>query len=157
MAKTRNLAHAIRAELASDPALRDAVDKERFNAELASHIWEARTRANLTQKQLADMVNTHQSVIARLEDADYGGHSMAMLWRIARALNCRLSVVLEPGSSEIAEDPAVCHISSFVQVGSSAKTSSVGRSSPASAGHGNLESSPTSHTVEVQVSMRAVN
>ena len=46
----------------------------------------------LTQKQLAELVGTTQSVIARLEDADYEGHSLSMLQRIAAAVNKRLEV-----------------------------------------------------------------
>ena len=38
------------------------------------------------------MIGTHQPVVARLEDADYDGHSLAMLKRIAGALNKRLQV-----------------------------------------------------------------
>jgi hypothetical protein len=37
-------------------------------------------------------VKTTQSVISRLEDADYERHSLTMLQRIADALNCRLEV-----------------------------------------------------------------
>jgi len=41
---------------------------------------------------LAELVGTTQSVIARLEDADYEGHSLSMLQRIATAVNKRLEV-----------------------------------------------------------------
>ena len=40
----------------------------------------------ITQRQLAKKVGTTASVICRLEDADYQGHSLAMLRRIAAAL-----------------------------------------------------------------------
>jgi DNA-binding XRE family transcriptional regulator len=43
--------------------------------------------AGLTQKQLAKLAGTTPSVISRLEDADYDGHSLAMLRRIAAALD----------------------------------------------------------------------
>ena len=43
----------------------------------------ARTEAGLSQKELAEMIGTTQSVISRLEDADYEGHSLSMLSRIA--------------------------------------------------------------------------
>ncbi len=42
-----------------------------LNAEIAQIIYDARTEARLTQQKLADLVGTSQSVIARLEDADY--------------------------------------------------------------------------------------
>jgi transcriptional regulator with XRE-family HTH domain len=49
-------------------------------------IYDARQKAGLTQKQLAELIGTKQQVIARLEDADYEGHSLSMLQRIASGL-----------------------------------------------------------------------
>jgi transcriptional regulator with XRE-family HTH domain len=51
-----------------------------------------RTRAGLTQRQLAKKVGTSASVICKLEDADYEGHSLFMLRRIAAALDVDLEV-----------------------------------------------------------------
>jgi transcriptional regulator with XRE-family HTH domain len=65
-----------------------------FHVQLGQVIHDARTGANLTQQQLADRAGTTQPVIARLEAAHYDGHSLAMLRRIARALNQRLEVRL---------------------------------------------------------------
>jgi transcriptional regulator with XRE-family HTH domain len=59
-------------------------------------ILKAREAAQLTQAQVAKLVGTTQSVISRLEDADYEGHSLTMLQRIAEALNRRLEVRLVP-------------------------------------------------------------
>jgi len=79
--------------------LRQQADEALVNAEVAQLIYEARTKSKLTQKQLAELVGTTQSVIARLEDADYEGHSLSMLQRIASALNKRLEIrfVASPG------------------------------------------------------------
>ncbi len=41
-----------------------------------------REDAGLTQTELAKKVGTTQSVIARLEDAEYSGHSLTMFERI---------------------------------------------------------------------------
>jgi len=41
---------------------------------------------------LARLVGTTASVICRLEDADYEGHSLAMLRRIAEALDKRVEI-----------------------------------------------------------------
>lgn len=60
--------------------------------EIAQQIYDLRTAAGLTQAQLARLVGTGQSAIARLEDADYEGHSMGMLRRIADALGKRVVV-----------------------------------------------------------------
>ena len=46
----------------------------------------------LTQEKLADLAGTKQSVISRIEDADYYGHSLRLLRRIARALGKKLRV-----------------------------------------------------------------
>jgi ribosome-binding protein aMBF1 (putative translation factor) len=72
--------------------VRELVDEALLNAKVAQMIYDARTASGLTQKQLAGLVGTQQSAIARLEDADYDGHSLSMLERIASALNQRLDV-----------------------------------------------------------------
>ncbi len=62
-------------------------------------IYEACTDAGLSQTQLAKLIGRTQSVISRLEDADYDGHSLAVLQRIADALHRRLEVRLIPLSA----------------------------------------------------------
>jgi predicted transcriptional regulator len=90
--RTRNFGDVIRAKLAADPELAKAVEEEAFHADIAQQVYDLRTNAKLTQKELAVLVGTRQSVISRIEDADYDGHSLAMLRRIASALNRRLKV-----------------------------------------------------------------
>ena len=92
MRTTKNLAETIRRKLASDDDLAAAVDVERFNLNVGSVIYEARSNAGLTQQQLADRVGMYQSAIARLEDADYDGHSLKTLERIAFALGKRIEI-----------------------------------------------------------------
>ena len=67
-----------------------------INDDIASKIHELRTEAGLSMRELADMVGTTASVICRLEDADYEGHSLSMLNRIATALNMRVKVDFVP-------------------------------------------------------------
>jgi DNA-binding XRE family transcriptional regulator len=62
------------------------------NDTVARKIYALRKHAGLTQQQLAKLVGTTTSVISRLEDADYQGHSLAMLRRIANALNKRVEL-----------------------------------------------------------------
>ncbi len=62
------------------------------NDTVARKIYALRKRAGLTQQQLAKLVGTTTSVICRLEDADYQGHSLAMLRRVADALNKRVEL-----------------------------------------------------------------
>lgn len=73
-----------------------SLEEERVNAQVARTIRELREEAGLTQKELAELIGTTQSVISRLEDADYEGHSLSMLDRIARALNQRVRVSVDP-------------------------------------------------------------
>ncbi len=69
-----------------------ALAEERTNAEIARQICALREKAGLTQQQLARLVGTTASVICRLEDADYAGHSLSMLRRIATAVNMRIEI-----------------------------------------------------------------
>ncbi|HZM01200.1 MAG TPA: XRE family transcriptional regulator [Planctomycetota bacterium] len=94
--KRTNVLALIAPELAKAPSFRRLVEVERLNSQVARLIHDARTAAKLTQKQLAELVGTTQPVIARLEDADYDGHSLTMLRRIAEALGRRVEVRLVP-------------------------------------------------------------
>jgi len=79
-----------------DPKRLASLEQEREKLQIAGQIYNLRTQAGLSQAQLAKLVGTTQSVISRLEDADYNGHSLNMLSRIAQALNCRVEVRLIP-------------------------------------------------------------
>src|SRR5262245_21467581 len=72
------------------------LEEERTDAEVARMLLALRTEAGLSQRQLAKLVGTTASVICRLEDADYQGHSLAMLRRIAAALKKRVEIHFEP-------------------------------------------------------------
>lgn len=94
--KTRNASEILDRLTGDDPELREMIAEEAVNVQVARMIHDARTAAGLTQKQLADVIGTQQSVIARLEDADYEGHSLSMLRRIAEALDQKLEVRFVP-------------------------------------------------------------
>ena len=98
MAKTKNALKILNRITGDDPELRELIEEETINAQVARMIYEARTQASLTQQELARLVGTKQPVIARLEDADYDGHSLSMLQRIATALNQRLEIHLVPNT-----------------------------------------------------------
>ena len=66
--------------------------KFRQDMEIAEMILLARKKAGLSQRELADRVGTTASVICRLEDADYDGHSLTMLRRVAKALGRRIEL-----------------------------------------------------------------
>jgi DNA-binding XRE family transcriptional regulator len=72
------------------------LEEARANAEIARKIHALRTAAGLTQTQLAKLIGTTASVVCRLEDADYEGHSLGMLRRIGAALNQRVEIRFVP-------------------------------------------------------------
>jgi ribosome-binding protein aMBF1 (putative translation factor) len=73
-----------------------ALEQVRADDAVARKIHDLRTKAGLSQRELAKLVGTTASVICRLEDADYEGHSMAMLNRIAAALDKRVEIRFVP-------------------------------------------------------------
>ncbi|MFL5245818.1 MAG: multiprotein-bridging factor 1 family protein [Gemmataceae bacterium] len=92
MPHTRNFADVIRSKLAADPKLAKAVEQESFNADIAMKVYQARKDAGLSQEELARRVGTRQSVISRIEDANYDGHSLNLLKRISGGLGLSLRV-----------------------------------------------------------------
>lgn len=92
MPKIRDAVKIVDRFTGPDRALRRRIARERINAEVARMIYDTRTKAGLSQRELADLVGTKQPVIARLEDADYSGHSLSMLQRIAAALDRRVEI-----------------------------------------------------------------
>jgi DNA-binding XRE family transcriptional regulator len=69
-------------------------------AEVAETLFAARQAAGLTQKQLAELAGTTQQVISQLESADYEGHSLSMLRRIAKAMHQRIELRFVPDDPE---------------------------------------------------------
>lgn len=99
MPKTKDALTILDRLTGNDPQLRERIERETVNAQVAQLIYDARIKAGLTQKQLAGLIGTSQPNIARLEDADYEGHSLTMLQRIAKALNQRLEISLRPAET----------------------------------------------------------
>jgi ribosome-binding protein aMBF1 (putative translation factor) len=78
------------------PEMEALLEEEEIKMDVAEQIYKLRTEAGLTQRELARRVRTTASEISRLESADYEGHSLAMLRRIAAALNQRVMVSFVP-------------------------------------------------------------
>jgi ribosome-binding protein aMBF1 (putative translation factor) len=97
--RTTDAVEILRRRTMKDPKLREIYEEEKINYQTARAIHEAREAAGLTQAQLAKKIGTTQSVISRLEDADYEGHTLKMLERIAEALKRRIVIHLEPETS----------------------------------------------------------
>jgi ribosome-binding protein aMBF1 (putative translation factor) len=96
--KTRDAVKILDQLTGDDIELQRMIEEEYVNIQVAQMIYDARVSAGLTQIQLAELIGTHQSTIARLEDSDYRGHSLNMLKRIASALHLNLEVRFIPRS-----------------------------------------------------------
>ena len=92
MAKTKDALKILERMTGGQASIRRGIASARINLEVAQMIYDARTKARLSQRELADRIGSRQSVIARLEDADYRGHSLSMLQRIGDALGRRLDL-----------------------------------------------------------------
>jgi transcriptional regulator with XRE-family HTH domain len=90
--KTSNAVEILNRKFGDSADIREQVDEELINLQVSELIYQARTAAGLTQKQLAELIGTKQPVIARLEDADYDGHSLKMLQKIAAALDKKIYI-----------------------------------------------------------------
>jgi ribosome-binding protein aMBF1 (putative translation factor) len=84
--------------IGDDPELISEYEKCGADVEVAQLIYDMRTDAGLTHRQLAKKAGTTASVICRLEEADYDGHSLAMLRRIAEALGKRIEIRCVPAA-----------------------------------------------------------
>lgn len=102
--------------------LESVYEQELINAKLARSIYLLRIKAKLRQSQLAKLANTTTSVISRLEDPNYKGHSLSMVSRIAGVLGQRVEVEFVPVK------PAKKTTTARKKVVGSAKRSSVGTS-----------------------------
>ncbi|WP_262420090.1 multiprotein-bridging factor 1 family protein [Paraburkholderia sp. 31.1] len=71
-------------------AYRAAASEANISNRIATQVRLIREAAGLTQSQLARKLGTGQSAIARLEDAEYGKHSIGLLNRLADAFDVAL-------------------------------------------------------------------
>jgi DNA-binding XRE family transcriptional regulator len=78
--------------LFSTPRGKSVLAEARAEYDIGRKIRELRESAGLSQRAMARLVGTSASAICRLEDADYEGHSLSMLRRIASALGKRVEI-----------------------------------------------------------------
>ena len=91
--KTTNAVEILHHRYIKDqPERKATIQEERISAQVAQLIYDLRKDAGLSQKQLADLIGTTQSVVSRLEDSDYEGHSLSMLAKIAKVLNKQVKI-----------------------------------------------------------------
>ena len=89
----------LRRHFGDDAKTMNSIAEELRKIKMAQLVYGARVAAGLTQAQLAAKVGTRQSVISRLEDADYGQQSLRMLERIAEALDLTVEIRLVNSTS----------------------------------------------------------
>ena len=94
--KSAALQYTYDRNIGKDPKRIEEYEQEVLNAEVARKIYDLRKRAGLSQRELAKKIGTTASAICRLEDADYEGHSLYMLKRIAEALDKRVEIRFVP-------------------------------------------------------------
>ncbi|MEQ8848509.1 helix-turn-helix transcriptional regulator [Botrimarina sp.] len=99
MAKTSDAVAIIDRMVGDDAELRDLIRQAKTNADVAQMIYDARTQAGLSQAALAERIGSKQQTISQLESADYEGHSLSMLRRIAEALEQELVVRFVPAKA----------------------------------------------------------
>src|SRR5258708_13643801 len=96
MARTKDAVKILEKVTGNNEVVKAGIGLAKINFEVAEMIYDAGTRAGLSQSELAALIGSKQPVIARLEDADYEGHSLTMLQRIAAALEQRLELRFVP-------------------------------------------------------------
>ena len=82
--------------LKQDPTLKEEMDKADRAWDIAFQIYNLRKKSGLTQTQLAKLVKTSQSNIARIESADYTGYTFKTLEKVTKAFKARLEVRIVP-------------------------------------------------------------
>ena len=104
-AKRKTTADAVeilhRRYYAGKPLRLAALEKARASDQVARKLTALRIAHGLSQRQLAKLTGTTASVICRLGDANYEGHSLAMLNRIAAALNQRVEIRFMPADRRL--------------------------------------------------------
>ena len=105
--KTRTIADGVeildRRYIRNDSEMKKMVEEEFEKLQIGQQIYDIRKEANLTQDELADMVGTTGSVISRLESAEYDGHSLKMLERIAVALGKKVAISIVDREDKLQE------------------------------------------------------
>ena len=99
MATTTDAVEILRKRLGEVADFDQRVATDKLNVRVAMLVYQVRTEAGLSQAELAKQIGTAQPNIARLEDADYEGHSLSMLQRIAEALGKRIEIQMIDASA----------------------------------------------------------
>jgi predicted XRE-type DNA-binding protein len=78
----------------------DAVAEEDLKMRVGIAIIQLRKDASLTQKQLAERMAITQAMVSQLENADYEGSALDMLWRACKALHIGLDLICKEPNTQ---------------------------------------------------------
>ena len=95
--------------IGEDPERVASYQEERIKAEIARQIYDLRDSAGLSQRELADLVGTSETVIDDLEEADYEGDALSILAKIATVLHKRIDVHFTTSSPSKSGEPPSEH------------------------------------------------
>lgn len=84
----------LKKDLMKDPEFRREYDALQPEFEIAEQIIKARVERKISQAELAKRMKTGQAVISRLEGMN-ASPSLALLKRLARALNIKLELTIQ--------------------------------------------------------------
>jgi len=75
-----------------DPEWDQMVLQEELNMRIGQAVYDLRNGDKLTQQELANMTGTTQSIISKVENADYDGSAAEMLVRVCFALHRKVEI-----------------------------------------------------------------
>lgn len=92
MAKTRNYAKVLAADVAADPKLARALDRASVDSHLAQIVYDARIENGWSIGMLAGRANTTPQIISDIEAADGSRITLSLLLRLAAAFGKGLQI-----------------------------------------------------------------
>lgn len=93
MKKMRRFQDRLKEEL-KNPGFKKAFDREEIFASLAIQIAKLRQRQNLSQRELAERLQTTQQTVSRLENPENKSLSINTLLHLAEALHKKVKIEL---------------------------------------------------------------
>lgn len=98
--KSKTLAE-LKKEWLKDPKVKKEYDAMEVEFQIAALLIEARTKARLTQSELAERMNSTQAHIARLESGNYLP-SLTSILRYSKAVGRKIKIEIHPDMKAIA-------------------------------------------------------
>ena len=99
MKKRTNFDQYVEEMIKKHPSLKEGLKRADKAWDVAGQVYDLRKKAGLTQQELADLMGTKQSNIARIESGDYKSYTWKTLEKITKALKARLEIKIVPFNS----------------------------------------------------------